>query len=251
MKDIRIYFGPDGIAREYDDTYDITIHCATKEEQNEAIETLTNLPRWRVGKPPEGMAKHVLVTLKWDVGDYETTELDYGVDVANGGRFAKYVTAWQPLPKPYKDADTIISELQEQAFGHALLRTIERLFDLIREWQATPYTLRTPDDSILISDWCPFMRGLEALKKWARDRTGENSSGDPYTSARNMIALPLLSALGWISGIIHIWPGNTTELYAPDGEVLSTDWGYFEQGLDELKKWAEKQLEGGDETADR
>lgn len=52
---------------------------------------------------PRG-AEHVLVTLRWDEDDYEVTELDYGVDVACGGRFAKYVTAWMPLPEPYKEA---------------------------------------------------------------------------------------------------------------------------------------------------
>lgn len=46
-------------------------------------------------------AEHVLVTLKWGEDDFEVTELDYGVDVACGGRFAKYVTAWMPLPKAY------------------------------------------------------------------------------------------------------------------------------------------------------
>ena len=50
-------------------------------------------------------AKHILVTLKWEEDDYEVTELDYGVDVACGSRFAKYVTAWMPLPEPYKEAE--------------------------------------------------------------------------------------------------------------------------------------------------
>ena len=45
---------------------------------------------------PRG-AEHVLVTLRWDEDDYEVT-------VACGGRFAKYVTAWMPLPEPYKEA---------------------------------------------------------------------------------------------------------------------------------------------------
>ncbi len=52
-----------------------------------------------------GTANHVLVTLKWEEDDYEVTELDYGVDIACGGRFAKYVIAWMPLPEPYKGAE--------------------------------------------------------------------------------------------------------------------------------------------------
>lgn len=37
---IQIYFDEDGIARAYDDTYDITIHCETEEEYNDAMQTL-------------------------------------------------------------------------------------------------------------------------------------------------------------------------------------------------------------------
>lgn len=37
---IQIYFDEDGVAREYDDTYDITIHCETEEEYNDAMQTL-------------------------------------------------------------------------------------------------------------------------------------------------------------------------------------------------------------------
>ena len=37
-KDLMIYFDEDGVAREYDDTYDITIHCESEEEKRKAIE---------------------------------------------------------------------------------------------------------------------------------------------------------------------------------------------------------------------
>ena len=37
---IQIYFDEDGVARAYDDTYDITIHCMTEEEYNDAVQTL-------------------------------------------------------------------------------------------------------------------------------------------------------------------------------------------------------------------
>lgn len=52
MKGIKIYFGPDGIAREYDDTNDVTIHCETKEDQEEVIRMLTNFRREAQGLPP-------------------------------------------------------------------------------------------------------------------------------------------------------------------------------------------------------
>lgn len=37
---IQIYFDEDGVARAYDDTHDITIHCETEEEYNDAMQTL-------------------------------------------------------------------------------------------------------------------------------------------------------------------------------------------------------------------
>lgn len=37
---IQIYFDEDGVARAYDDTYDITIHCETEEEYNDAFRLL-------------------------------------------------------------------------------------------------------------------------------------------------------------------------------------------------------------------
>jgi rubrerythrin len=37
---IQIYFDEDGVARAYDDTYDITIHCETEEEYNDAMQML-------------------------------------------------------------------------------------------------------------------------------------------------------------------------------------------------------------------
>lgn len=39
---ITLMIGEDGIAREYDDTYDITIHCESEEEQRQAIERINN-----------------------------------------------------------------------------------------------------------------------------------------------------------------------------------------------------------------
>ena len=37
---IQIYFDENGVAKAYDDTYDITIHCETEEEYNEAYQAL-------------------------------------------------------------------------------------------------------------------------------------------------------------------------------------------------------------------
>ena len=40
--EIMLVFGEDGVAREYDDTWDITIHCESEEEQKVVLEKLNN-----------------------------------------------------------------------------------------------------------------------------------------------------------------------------------------------------------------
>lgn len=40
--EITLMIGEDGIAREYDDTYDITIHCESEEDREKAIERINN-----------------------------------------------------------------------------------------------------------------------------------------------------------------------------------------------------------------
>jgi len=42
---IMLVFGEDGVAREYDDTWDITIHCESEEEQKAIWKKLNNLNR--------------------------------------------------------------------------------------------------------------------------------------------------------------------------------------------------------------
>ena len=44
--EIMLTIGDDGEATLYDDTYDITIHCESKEEQDEVRKALENIPHW-------------------------------------------------------------------------------------------------------------------------------------------------------------------------------------------------------------
>ena len=60
---------------------------------------------------------HVLVTLKWADDDYEVSEIDYGVtkycaiskDPMDNPELNKklldHITAWMPLPEPYKQKE--------------------------------------------------------------------------------------------------------------------------------------------------
>lgn len=82
---IKIYFDEDGIAKEYDDTYDITIHCESEEEQNELLDRLNR--QWipvseRLPKP----YTWVYATCKSLVDDRENWVID---------------TCYVPLPKEY------------------------------------------------------------------------------------------------------------------------------------------------------
>ena len=44
--EILLTIGEDGKASLYDDTYDITIHCTSQEEQDEVKRVLENIPHW-------------------------------------------------------------------------------------------------------------------------------------------------------------------------------------------------------------
>ena len=44
--EIMLTIGEDGTASLYDDTYDITIHCESQEEQDEVKRILQNVPHW-------------------------------------------------------------------------------------------------------------------------------------------------------------------------------------------------------------
>ena len=88
-----LYLDDDGVARHYDDTYDITIHCESEEEMQRAIEQLKSL-QWipcSESRPKHGV---VLVTYK----DGEIDLLHFPTAYR-----AKDIIAWMPLPEPYKE----------------------------------------------------------------------------------------------------------------------------------------------------
>ena len=117
-----LYLDDDGVARHYDDTYDITIHCESEEEQQKAIEQLKSL-QWIPcsERLPEERDAGVLKKLGTDKrSDYvlATVEVkgermtvtactydgkwDWNMKYA----FPDYkVIAWMPLPEPYSEDD--------------------------------------------------------------------------------------------------------------------------------------------------
>lgn len=94
---ITLRIGEGGKASLYDDTYDITIHCETKEEQDEVKRALQNVPHWiPVTKKLPGIGEPVLddsLSINW-------------MSYRSGGKewvFPRDVRAWIPLPEPYKE----------------------------------------------------------------------------------------------------------------------------------------------------
>lgn len=99
----------DGVLTSYDDTYDIVIHCSSKEDQNRTVELIKSfnwIPvRECLPEVPEGTedddCPEFNVTIK---GADKATTLKYAPDGTwfdDSGEVYK-VVAWKPLPKPYK-----------------------------------------------------------------------------------------------------------------------------------------------------
>lgn len=103
-----------GIAEKYDDTYDITIHCESEEEQDRVSKILENYHDW-IPVDSDNQPKdeeRVLVSFE---NFNEVLTARYKAE-EEGGTFLLdaddtdesfvshdlYVSAWQPLPNPYK-----------------------------------------------------------------------------------------------------------------------------------------------------
>lgn len=114
-KDLMIYFDEDGVAREYDDTYDITIHCESEEERRRAIEVINSM-RWIPcsERLPEDQ-RHVIVYVPPDDTYLGYVGMAYYTYSINGGMWCgtdgniygaigkiRNPVAWMPLPEPYK-----------------------------------------------------------------------------------------------------------------------------------------------------
>lgn len=111
MSDVmKLVQNEDGTFSAYDDTYDITIHCETEEEQKKVIERLST--DWipvseRLPEP----GKDVAVLLKGfipAIGRYEARRDGIGTFVVPGQietpvEFRLPVTAWTPLPDARRD----------------------------------------------------------------------------------------------------------------------------------------------------
>ena len=116
-KDLMIYFDEEGVAKAYDDTYDITIHCEREEEQQKAIEQLKSL-QWipcseRLPENSDEVLTTYIVNGNKNKRYTETATYYDGDDGYWSSPWDEYrvagtridVIAWMPLPKPYKEDD--------------------------------------------------------------------------------------------------------------------------------------------------
>ena len=109
---ILLMLNNDGVAEVYDDTYDITIHCTSEENQKQAEEILKNCMRWIPidERLPEN-DEYVLVSFSnyslADIARYETSNeggaFYPGDEEKSYASFGLFVNAWMPLPKPYEE----------------------------------------------------------------------------------------------------------------------------------------------------
>lgn len=98
--EIKMVIGDDGVARMYDDTYDIVIHCESQEERDRVEEKLLRTNWIPVAERLPDSSRYVLVT------DYGETDIGRRFDgrwLDYQGNKLKDVTAWMPLPDPYEE----------------------------------------------------------------------------------------------------------------------------------------------------
>lgn len=108
-KSILCTIGEDGMLTPYNDTYDVIIHCSSKEDQDQTVEMIKRF-NWipvseHLPEVPEGIddddCPEFNVTIK---GADKATTLKYSPDGTWFDDLGEVyqVVAWQPLPKPYK-----------------------------------------------------------------------------------------------------------------------------------------------------
>ena len=94
-----LYLDDDGVARHYDDTYDITIHCESEEEQQKAIERLKSL-QWIPCS--ERLPDKPNVYTVTDSNDRVVRFVFTGTD-SSREYWKRCAKAWMPLPTPYRE----------------------------------------------------------------------------------------------------------------------------------------------------
>lgn len=110
--ELMLIFGDDGIAREYKDDFDITIHCESKEEQDEVWKRLTQDDWIPCSEPPKNEGTYLVYAPGYMGGSSSAKENHNGVMFSNykNGKWSiehgyyerpNCVKAWRTLPEPW------------------------------------------------------------------------------------------------------------------------------------------------------
>ena len=96
-KEIKLIIRPDGVAEQYDDTYDLTIHCTSEDEQREILKIMETAAKLRQLKSHGNLIDRDAL----GIGEYEKVEEDTGtLEISLGGLIDLY--------HKIKDAPTVI-----------------------------------------------------------------------------------------------------------------------------------------------
>lgn len=107
---IKLMLNDDGVAEVYDDSYDVTIHCETEEEQKWIVDKLNKM-RWiPVEERLPDSDKFVLISFENfpipQIGRYEEDKEGgtwyVGDDDVSCSSCGIFVNAWMPLPERFK-----------------------------------------------------------------------------------------------------------------------------------------------------
>ena len=103
MDGIKLTIGEDGIARMYDDEFDVVIHCESEAEQEQLIRELNRM-KWtptKEGLPEDDSMK--LVSCRTKKGANNVNRAYYMNGAWHGSGSMSGVVAWMELPEPYKE----------------------------------------------------------------------------------------------------------------------------------------------------
>lgn len=111
---ITITLNEDGVAEVYDDTYDVTVHCESEEEQERVVGILERYPGWIPVEDTEHTPEdesYVFVSFSNsylpDIARYEENDKGGtyypGDDEKSYLNYGLFVNAWMPIPKPYRE----------------------------------------------------------------------------------------------------------------------------------------------------
>lgn len=110
---VKFILNEDGVADLYDDTYDITIHCENKDQNDKLMERLSRCSWIPIEERLPENHEYILVSFgNFSVPDIARYERD-----DEGGAFypgdedytytsvGLFVNAWMPLPEPYREEE--------------------------------------------------------------------------------------------------------------------------------------------------